>query len=162
FTSDARALEYVQSDRSRVDRIVKRVAGHVEWGVRVVLTPTEHKGRAPASRRAGRTDPGRSKTGLAYLAAKKQQRDHSTELQRHARETVATLYDRLEDRAARAKRRAASELPVQGGPLLLDAAFLVRRAASRGFRSFVERQSKTLAAQGYRVTASGPWPPYSF
>src|SRR5204863_4340685 len=49
FTSDARALEFVQSDRSRVDRIVKRVAGHVEWGVRVVLTPTEHKGRAPAS-----------------------------------------------------------------------------------------------------------------
>ena len=159
FTSDERALEHLQADRRRVDRIVKRVAGHQEWGVRVVLTRGEKRSRTPLSKRTG---PAPGQSGVAYLAAKKQQREESTELQAHARTTVATLYDRLEDEATRAKRRAASELPVQGGPLLLDAAFLVPRSRARGFRSLVTRQSKTLAAQGYGLTLSGPWPAYSF
>src|SRR4051812_15254622 len=37
FTSDERALEQVRTDRRRVNLLVKRVAHHLEWGVRVTL-----------------------------------------------------------------------------------------------------------------------------
>ena len=64
--------------------------------------------------------------------------------------------------ASEAVRRSATELPVQGGPLLLDAAFLVPRTRADRFRRIVARRAKDLAADGYRVTLTGPWPPYSF
>ena len=84
------------------------------------------------------------------------------ELAAHARETVAELYDRLAARSRLAKRRLASELPAQGGPLLLDAAFLVPRARSASFQALAARESRALARHGYGLTVSGPWPPYSF
>ena len=64
--------------------------------------------------------------------------------------------------ASDAVRRAASELPAQGGPLLLDAAFLVPRTGAARFRKVVERRAKELEPDGYRVAMTGPWPPYSF
>ena len=66
--------------------------------------------------------------------------------------------------ARRATRSAASasELPAQGGPLLLDAAFLVPRARAATFKALAARESQALARQGYGLTLSGPWPPYTF
>jgi hypothetical protein len=101
-------------------------------------------------------------TGASYLAQKKAQRDVSKELASRARDTVASLFDRLAARSSDAKRRAASELPAQGGPLLLDAAFLVPRARATTFKTLAVRESKALARQGYGLTLSGPWPPYTF
>src|ERR1700674_3963301 len=37
FTSDARALEHIAAQRTRIAGLVKRVGNHQEWGVRVVL-----------------------------------------------------------------------------------------------------------------------------
>jgi hypothetical protein len=104
----------------------------------------------------------RANTGAAYLAGKKAQRDRAAELAVNARTIVAGLYDDLSQLASDAVRRAAGELPVRNGPLLLDAAFLVPRARAARFRSTVARRAKDLAADGYRVTLTGPWPPYSF
>ena len=84
------------------------------------------------------------------------------ELAAHARDTVAALYDRLATRSRLAKRRLASDLPVEGGPLLLDAAFLVPRARTTSFRALATRESRALARHGYGFTLTGPWPPYSF
>ena len=156
FTGDDRALEHVQAQRARITAIVKRVANQQEWGVRVVLDRTLAAAAPPKKKARG------AGTGVSYLAQKKAQRDSAKELASRARETVAALFDRLAARSGDARRRSASELPVQGGPLLLDAAFLVPRGRSRQFVSTVARETKALAATGYRLTASGPWPPYSF
>ena len=75
---------------------------------------------------------------------------------------MAALYDRLGARSRLARRRTASELPVEGGPLLLDAAFLVPRARGTSFRALVAREARRLGRLGYNVTLSGPWPPYTF
>jgi len=56
----------------------------------------------------------------------------------------------------------ASELPAQGGSLLLDGAFLVPRSRAMGFRALVSREARRLSRFGYQVTMSGPWPPYTF
>jgi hypothetical protein len=156
FTTDDRALDHVRAQRARIASLVKRVANHQEWGIRVVLDRTL---AAALSKKKVAT---RSSSGLSYLRQKKAQRDAATQLASHARDTVADLFDRLAARAGDAKRRAASEWPVQGGPLLLDAAFLVPRARSAAFKALAARESKALARHGYGLTVTGPWPPYTF
>jgi len=153
FNNDGRALEHLRRDRSRIARLLKRVGGHHEWGVRVVMDP----GYRPTVKRHTAV----GAPGVAYLALKKAQRDHASELVQRARTTVADLYDRLQAFASASRRRAATE-PAQGGPLLLDAAFLVPRSRSGRFLALVGRQSKALAAHGYQLVLSGPWPPYTF
>ena len=157
FTSDERAVDHFRDQRSRISAMVKRVANHHEWGVRVVLDRSAAKktsSRRPAADNVG--------TGIDYLTRKKARRDEALELAARARETVAALYDRLTARAREARRRSAAELPATGGPLLLDAAFLVPRARSAAFRAAAAREARTLAPHGYGLTISGPWPPYTF
>jgi hypothetical protein len=156
FKTDERAFEHVRSQRARIAGLVKRVANQQEWGIRVVLDRTL-AAAAPKKRAAAARS-----TGASYLAQKKAQRDASKELASRARDTVASVFDRLAARASDAKRRSASELPAQGGPLLLDAAFLVPRARAALFKTLAARESKALARQGYGLTFSGPWPPYTF
>jgi hypothetical protein len=182
FSSDARAVEHMKTDRRRIDAALKRVAKRVEWGVRVVLDPRtadKFDGRESAFNRGARGARGgkhdRSvssagsavnrqppRTGASYLAQKKAQRDAASELAKRARAIASDLYDQLSSSAALARRRPATELPVGGGPMLLDAAFLVPHEKSTRFRALAERQARALAPRGYRVTVSGPWPPYSF
>jgi hypothetical protein len=159
FTSDERALEHLRGEQGRIDAVLKRVADHREWGVRVVLD----RARPTVGKLAVATPAARGRqSGIRYLARKKAQRDVAAELAGRASDTLAELYDLLAGQASLAKRRAAGELPVTGGPLLLDAAFLVRASRSARFRSLVAREARTLDREGYRVTLSGPWPAYSF
>ena len=100
FNGDDRAVEHVRGDRPRLDALVKRVANHDEWGVRVMLNPSRAaKAVAPRSTRTV------AKSGVAYLSQKKAQRDASVELAERAREAVATLYDRLSTHSRVARRR---------------------------------------------------------
>jgi hypothetical protein len=154
FTNDGRALEYIASHRSQIDVALERVTGHDEWGVRVALDRSRPVDASGLSRT--------SRSGASYLQRKKAQRDATTELAVRAREIVADLYDRLAAASSAARRRAATELPTQGGPLLLDAAFLVPRSRAKRFNAAVRSQARLLGAQGYAVALSGPWPPYSF
>jgi hypothetical protein len=158
FTSDDRALEHMRRDAPRVDGLLRRVANHHEWGVRVMLD--RMRAGAPAAT-MGKDRPAAA-SGKGYLARKKIQRDAAAELSRHARGTAADLFDRLSKQSGLARRRAASELPVQGGPLVLDAAFLVPTWRTVRFRSLAAREARALARRGYQLTLTGPWPPYSF
>lgn len=157
FTSDNRALDQVRGDKRRVGAAVKRVANHLEWGVRVTHVRSAAK---PVARK--RDEGSKAASGASYLSRKKAQRDAALELAGRAQEAMATLYDRLADRSRLGRRRSASELPIDGGPLLLDAAFLVPRSRSTGFRSLVTREAQRLGRLGYHVALTGPWPPYTF
>jgi hypothetical protein len=175
FTTDDRAVEHVRAERRRIATVVKRVANHQEWGVRVVggggggganplvggVRVVLDRDRAAAAVPKKKAPAG-GRSGVAYLTRKKAQRDAMEELAARARDTVAALYDRLAARSRLAKRRLAGELPLQGGPLLLDAAFLVPRARAASFQALASRERRALARHGYGLTFSGPWPPYSF
>jgi hypothetical protein len=157
FTSDERALEHVRAQRPRIAGLVTRVANQQEWGVRVVLDRALAAAALPKKKA-----PAKAGAGASYLTRKKASRDASKELASRARETVADLFDRLAAKSGDARRRAAGDLPVQGGPLLLDAAFLVPRTRATAFKALAARESRSLARQGYGLTVTGPWPPYTF
>src|SRR5262249_29242526 len=160
FMSDERVLAHVRRDRQRIAAMVKRVANHQEWGVRVIFDrpPAADAQRRPSKARTSSAGP----SGIAYLARKKAQRDQAAERAINARQTVAALYDRLSAAARDARRRTASELPAEGGPLLLDAAFLVPRVRAAAFQTLTAREARSLERQGYGLTVTGPWPPYTF
>ena len=158
FTSDARALEDVTRERARIDSVLKRVANHLEWSVRVVLD----RAAAVAPKGPAARESSRAASGAAFLIRKKAQRDAVKELADRSRAVVAELYDGLTTHARLARRRTAGDMPVPNGPLLLDAAFLVPKARAAAFARVAARQARGLAREGYRVTVSGPWPPYSF
>ena len=155
FTSDERALEHVKTDSRRVNAVVNRVAGCQEWGVRLLFDVGRARGSQSARRKT-------VASGTAYLSLKKAQSDRAAEAVGRAREVVADLYDRLDRLSVASKRRSASELAVDGRSVLMDGAFLVPHRRVRQFHAAAGRESKALERQGYRVTVSGPWPPYSF
>jgi hypothetical protein len=158
FNSDDRAVEQIHRDRRRVDAAIVRVANHSEWGVRVTFEPP-----APSRARRPAVRAGHAKmSGARYLSQKKAQRDMAFERAERASETVRELYRRLGAKAKLSRRRSAAELPIQGGPLLLDAAFLVARARATAFRSLAAREARRLERRGYHVALTGPWPPYTF
>ena len=80
FTSDARVLEHIAAQRTRIATLVKRVANHQEWGVRLMLDRAHAGGAVQArSKRAGTTSSGSSRRpgsvgpGASFL----QKRGHS-------------------------------------------------------------------------------------
>lgn len=166
FTNDDRAVEHVTRDRRRIDGLLRRVRNHHEWGVRVTLDRRAAvdrfaKARVRPASRAKAALRGEA-SGLAYLVAKKARRDSATELAQRARNTVAAVYEQLSRGATLARRRTAAELPADGGALLLDAAFLVQRSKASRFRAQAAREARGIEPDGYRLTVTGPWPPYTF
>jgi hypothetical protein len=164
FRSDDRALEHVAAERARIDAVLKRVTNHLEWGVRVMLDPASRQPRIGEAGRGQRRParPSADESGAGFLARKKSQRDAAVERAGRARGVVEDVYERLAAQSRLARRRTAAELPVQGGPLLLDAAFLVPKSRSGRFEKLGARAIRDLGRQGYRVTVTGPWPAYSF
>ncbi len=160
FASDARAIDAMTRQMSQLNDAMQRVAGCVEWGVRVTRA-LEAPAPAPAStvtRRSTSTPEGAG--GRAFLEAKAQQRrairDAAAALDQDVRALSETLDGMTRDVRYRADDGGAS------APLLLDAAYLVSRDGESRFRSQLRAKARPLLARGCRVTVTCPWPPYSF
>jgi hypothetical protein len=169
FTSDERASAHIESRRPDVERVLRRVKQSDEWSVRVRLeapvaveSSAARPDRLRATGRGGASAARRGGSGAAYLAAKKARLDARAELVERSKRVVTDLFERLAGQAGEARRRSAPDLPVENGPLLLDAAFLVPRVRTTRFRTVLTSEARRLQPKGYRVSLTGPWPPYSF
>ena len=156
FTTDERAVAHVRDAQARVRRVLGRVAGRQEWGVRVRLDPSLARRRARWPLPA--TPAGRA--GTRFLLAKKQERDLVREALREGRAAVEEAFEGLSGLADATRRRPPAEL--DGTPLMLDAALLVPARRLPQFRRAVRRSASGLAARGYQLSLSGPWPAYNF
>jgi hypothetical protein len=154
FNDDQRAVEHVVRDRRRIAPIMKRIAGKVEWGLRLSWNPP-----VPEAVGRGRSQP---TSGAAYLARKRDQRDLAQSQLKQAQRHATRIYKAASAAAAAARRRTATEQAAPGSRLVLDAAFLVpvRRAAA--FRAAVNRHERSLADAGLTLALTGPWPAYNF
>jgi hypothetical protein len=157
FRSDQRALAHVAGQRKRIDRLLERLAGREEWGLRLLLDEPRALERASASARGE----AKGASGTAFLLRKKKQRDLSREVIERGGERAAALFDELSRRADDARRRPPPPGPA-GRRVLLDAAFLVRRGQAKPFQAAARKAAARLERDGYELTLSGPWPPYNF
>jgi hypothetical protein len=157
FHGDERALDHIRRGRRRLDRILARVAGRQEWGLRILLDETRARRRAavPAARRAG------AGAGTRFLLGKEAQHGAVRRLAAGGRREATRLLRALAREADATRRRDAAGDP-PGSRLLLDAAFLVRRASAPRFRAAFREARRRLAGKGYSLVLTGPWPPYNF
>lgn len=153
FMTDERAVDHVTRDRRRIDRILSKIAGQVEWGLRLTL---EAEQRSAAPKRA------RAASGADYLTAKRDVREAARERLKRARTDATRMYRRLGAEATAAERRTDVDRTVPGSRVLLDAAFLVPARRAAAFRAAVRREAASLKGGGIAVALTGPWPPYNF
>lgn len=158
FASDERAVEHIRRSRPRLDRLVARVAGRQEWGVRMALDET--RALRAARRRAGPAG-ARGGAGTSFLVGRQREREAARRLAAEARAEAERTFADLARRADDARRRTPPQAP-GGLRLVLDAAFLVPAARARAFRTAVRARGARLARGGLALTLSGPWPPYNF
>jgi hypothetical protein len=158
FASDERAVAHVRDDRERLDAVLDRVEGRVEWGVRIRLDDARAKDVLAAEALAG----GAQSSGTAFLRRKKLEQDASRELAGRLRAEMDAVFAELSRGASEASRREPAASPESGGRLLLDAAFLVLADRRAEWEAIVERCAARLAPRACDVTLTGPWPPYNF
>jgi hypothetical protein len=157
FKTDERALEYVEKNRRRIARILSRIEGHLEWGLR--LTWDEGAARA-AVEKAHR---GASATGgAAYLERKRDLRDVNRARLMEARAEATRVFRQLSEHATDAVRRTSTEQAAPGSRLLLDAAYLVPAGEAAAFKGALRKRARDLQASGLAVSLTGPWPAYNF
>ena len=152
FESDERALAYVRQQRRKLDRIIRRVAGRCEWGVRIRMASL------PAPERRAR----RATSGTGYLAAKKQVRDTAHEQAGRGQSRANAAFATLGSKAAEARRHSPPAGGQVGSRLLLDAAFLVATDRVEPFQAAARRLTRGLKGEGFGLELTGPWPPYNF
>ncbi len=162
FTSDERVLDYVSRDRRRIDRILTRFEGHVEWGLRLSFDEKAARQAVAGGHRATAPRTARQESGAAYLARKRDLLDVTRGQLAAARSEANRLYRSLSREATEARRRRSTEQLAPGSRLLLDAAFLVPARRAGAFRSALRRQARQLSGAGLVVSLTGPWPPYNF
>jgi hypothetical protein len=158
FADDERAVAHITRRRKQLAKVVDRLAGSVEWGVRVSLDEAQALG---AEVRRGKRAEEPPATGAGYLARKKQVRDAARDVREQAVERAGAIHEALTRIAREAKTRAPVEMAIPTR-LVLDAAYLVPTARQAAFRKQVDALRRDLAPSGFGVVLSGPWPAYNF
>jgi hypothetical protein len=156
FASDERAIENVRTMKKSLDRVVERIAGCEEWGLRILFDETRAAALAREEARAKNV-----KTGKDFLLRKKALVDDRRASGARSAAEIDALYRRVAKIARHAKRRSAPNRDL-AGRVLLDAVFLVPRPLVKDVRKTVTLSAEKLVSGGFDVSLTGPWPAYSF
>jgi hypothetical protein len=144
YGGDERARAELDARRERLLRLLADLRHREEWGV--TIAPGRPRPAPPAARRSGR----------AYLDARRQ-------ALAPRRRSLAAAAERLVTALApgTAARTVSARDVDQGGPAV-SAAFLLDRGRRDTWRARLRRTRARLEADGWVVSATGPWPPYHF
>lgn len=149
FSSVEKALSDVAARRGEIDRVMKRIAGCEEYGIRVTRRP------------AGAASPQPVTSGAAFLLARKAERDAVAIARTQALDAAERAYSALSRHAREAKQRQRRQEPGTNPPVL-EAAFLVTAGSRAQFRTEAKRQARACHAAGADLALTGPWPAYNF
>ncbi|MEU9343651.1 GvpL/GvpF family gas vesicle protein [Streptomyces sp. NPDC048278] len=160
YLDDGRVAAMLREEAEEFSRALERLAGHLEWGVKIYVEPQpdpQATGTASVADTADGLGPGR-----AYLRARRDQRHSRDESYRAARQAA----DRVEAigramAAGHARHRVQQgELAAGAGENVVNDAYLLPREAAADFRARVLGAAEGLS--GIRIDVTGPWAPYSF
>lgn len=154
FSSLEKAIADVSRRRASIDRVMKRIAGCEEWGIRITRQPL----RAAGAARRGQSA---SASGTAFLTAKKAARDAVSDARAAAAAAAEDAFRALARRARDARSRDRRPEPGSNPPIL-EGAFLVPASTRAKFKAEARRQSAACRTAGADLALTGPWPAYNF
>src|SRR5262249_9881261 len=147
----------LRADAEQFSQAVRRLAGHLEWGVKIYVEPlpdTQAGDETGAQATADGLSPGR-----AYLRARRSQRMSRDESYRAARQAAERVEAIGRDLAAdHARHRVQQGMLAAGagaGENVVNDAYLVARECAADFRTRVLEAGRGLS--GVRIDVTGPW-----
>jgi hypothetical protein len=156
FTNDDRAIQHVHKMKRSLDRVVERIAGCEEWGLRILLDET--RAARASARGAGAK---KVATGTDFLLRKKALDTERRTSDARATTAAHELYEDVAKIARRDQKRPAPNREL-AKRVLLDAVFLVPSSSVKNLKTVVASSAKKLVPVGLDITLTGPWPAYSF
>lgn len=184
YSGDDAVCAALANRREQLGDALRRVGGHVEWGVKAYAAPDQggasqvpqpresveaYEGEDAGSRsertrteRTGSEGEEASGAGLAYLRQRRTQLAAGRESRLAAITGAQTVHAALTGRAAAARLHPpqSPQLTSVRQPMLLNAAYLVDAADTVSFTAAVAGQATSHPE--LRIELTGPWPPYSF
>ncbi|MFJ2768774.1 GvpL/GvpF family gas vesicle protein [Streptomyces sp. NPDC087300] len=161
FRDDSGVRAMLQDGAERFERVLARIDGRVEWGVKVHLDGEAAAGDAPRAA----PQPDKPRSGRDYLRQRRSQRTAREESWERAEGFAQRLHDTLSLRSDDARLHAPQDAALSRAPgrNILNAAYLVPRSQSEEFVELVDRtKDEEREATGLRVELTGPWAAYSF
>ncbi|MFJ9106516.1 GvpL/GvpF family gas vesicle protein [Streptomyces sp. NPDC102283] len=164
YHDDDRARRALDDEAHRFHRVLKRIAHHAEWGVKVYeppAAPEEPEEREPAIAGGGGRGAPAAGAGLAYLNRRRGVQERRERRREQALSVAESVDAELRELAA-ASRRLRTHGAVPGGDgrvHVLNATYLVAEHRSEELGSLVRGLGERTGA---RIELTGPWVPYSF
>ncbi|MCI3238630.1 MULTISPECIES: GvpL/GvpF family gas vesicle protein [Streptomyces] len=156
FRDDSGVRVMMEAREDDFRRTLERLAGRVEWGVKV-YAEAEQQAPAAAPKPA---------SGRDYLRQRRSQVRTDEDMWQRAEEFATRLHASLSSYAEDSRLHAPQNpaLSRASGRNLLNAAYLVPRDSSEEFVELVDRTKDETRAggSGMRVELTGPWAAYSF
>ncbi|MHC3468855.1 GvpL/GvpF family gas vesicle protein [Streptomyces sp. 7R007] len=156
FRDDSGVRVMMEAREEDFRRTLERLAGRVEWGVKVYAEPQPEETGAPAKPASGRD----------YLRQRRMRMHSHEEMWQQTERFADRLHTALSSFAEDSRLHAPQNPALSGvsGRNVLNAAYLVSRDDSEEFVELVDRTKDETKADGpgIRVELTGPWAAYSF
>lgn len=167
FSDASVVVESVVKEHRRLFSTLRYLQDRSEWGLKVycdeerldaAIGDSDPQLRALAEAAIDAT-PGR-----AYLLTKKREARRVELRRRRAQAVIDSVIDGLESLPIGLQQRdiLAAEITGHALPMVLNLAALVGADDLLAYHAEVQVLSAGLAAEGFSIETSGPWPPYSF
>jgi hypothetical protein len=159
FRDDSGVRTMLEAREADFCRTLDRLAGRVEWGVKVYVETEPPAADGPAQEPG---KPGKAVTGRDYLRQRSSRVRANEDLWQRAEEFASGLHETLSAFAEDSRLHPPQSATLSGaaGRNVLNAAYLVPRAVSEEFVELVDRTKGEVS--GMRVELTGPWAAYSF
>ena len=157
FANDQRARDHLRRIRARIEKLLDRVAGHQEWGVRLRFDPKQARQRTAAEQRKR----GLPRTGRGFLALKNAAETRRSAAARRRGRAREELFTELGRDVAAARRRELAGRKRAAVSCSTPRSWSRRREAP-DFKRRVSRAAAELRERGIASLLTGPWPAYSF
>ncbi|MCI3271173.1 GvpL/GvpF family gas vesicle protein [Streptomyces cylindrosporus] len=161
FRDDSGVRVMLEAREADFRRTLDRLAGRVEWGVKV-YTETENGPEPSETQRPAE----KAASGRDYLRQRRMRAKAHEDLWEKAEEFANRLHAALSARAEDSRLHAPQNSALSGaaGRNVLNAAYLVPRTDCEEFVELVDRTKDDVSgtAPRLRVELTGPWAAYSF
>ncbi|MFI6012412.1 GvpL/GvpF family gas vesicle protein [Streptomyces sp. NPDC051243] len=161
FRDDSGVRTMMEAREEDFGRVLDRLEGRVEWGVKVYAEPAAAEGETAAPAATGRAGAD-AVSGRDYLRRRRSQTRAREDRWQNAAVFAGRLHEKLSAFAEESRLHAPQNSALSGasGQNVLNAAYLVPRADSEEFVELVDREKDD--APGIRLELTGPWAAYSF